>query len=319
VGAVLALAACTSTPVAKVSPPPSTSPPPSSPSISPSPEYPPYYIESLRALPRTPGKIELGQQVGTGSGFTRFEMTWTSQGKTMTGTIAIPAGTGPFPVVIANHGYLPASEFTPGVDMWKYGDPLSSHGFISIAPSYPGYGGSDSLNPPYPQIIGQVVADYDLVSSLASIPQADPARVAMIGHSNGGGVALLMSVIDPRVKVYVLFAPVSSDMADNYRAFWHRSTSSNSVFPSPEANPDLYAHISPRNYFTSSTAPMLFLQGTADAEIPAAWTNASILALQQRGATADVTWYPGATHAFYYATLAAANGRAEAWIRKYLG
>lgn len=41
---------------------------------------------------------------------------------------------------------------------------------------------------------------------LTRVPEADSTRVAVTGHSRGGGVALLMGIRDPRVKAVVTFA-----------------------------------------------------------------------------------------------------------------
>jgi dipeptidyl aminopeptidase/acylaminoacyl peptidase len=235
----------------------------------------------------------------------------------MTGTISTPDGPGPFPVVIVNHGHILVSRYWVGQDSGIFGDPMAGHGFISIAPDYPGYAGSGNLDPAYPSIIGQAVADMDLVSSLSSLPKADTSRVAMMGHSNGGGVSLLISVIDKRVKAFALFAPVSSDMADNARKWWNASGSRGAA-PPPDEAPDVYAHISPRNYFVSTTPPMVFLQGTADQDIPAAWTNATVSALRAKGVATAVQWYPGALHDMNGFDLADADARAEAWIRKHI-
>jgi dienelactone hydrolase len=319
--ALVALAACSSqgAPGAARSPQvprPGSAAPTASPSASPEPSYPPYYIESLRRLPHPGGAIQVGAQMFRGAGYTKSNMSWPSQGQVMTGTISMPDGPGPFPVVIVNHGHIPSSRYWVGQDSGIFGDPMAAHGFIALAPNYPGYAGSGQLDPAYPSIIGEVITNLDLVSSLPSLPQADVRRVAMIGHSNGGGVGLLMAVIDPRVKVLALFAPVSSDMADNARKWW--TGPSRGAIPAPDAATEAYAHISPRNYFSATTPPALFLQGTRDQDIPAEWTNATLSALQARGVEASATWYPGALHDLVGADLADADARAEAWIRQHL-
>ena len=321
--ALVALAACSSpsaaAPHLAVSPPArptASAATTTSPSPSPEPSYPPYYIESLRKLSHPGGAIQVGAQMFRGAGFTKSQMSWPSQGQVMTGTISMPDGAGPFPVVIVNHGHIPATRYWVGQDSGIFGDPMSAHGFISLAPNYPGYAGSGQLDPVYPSIIGEAIANMDLISSLSSLPQADVRRVAMIGHSNGGGVGLLIAVIDPRVRALALFAPVSSDMADNARKWWQGS--SRGAAPDPDAAPAAYAHISPRNYFSATTPPTLFLQGTRDQDIPAAWTNTTLSALQARGVDASVTWYPGALHDMVGSDLADADARAEAWIRQHL-
>src|ERR671938_797404 len=102
-----------------------------------------------------------------------------------------------------------------------------------------------------PQIVATAITVMDLVGSLASLPQADTSKVGMMGHSNGGGVSLLVMSVDPRVKAFALYAPVSSDMRDNARKWWLRSGSQGPL-GSPDTDTVDYAHISPRNYFGSA-------------------------------------------------------------------
>jgi dipeptidyl aminopeptidase/acylaminoacyl peptidase len=327
-GALVGLASlsgCTptaATPAASPAHPPSPTPPVAAatpePTAVPTPPLPPYTIESLRARAYPGGKLELGDTMFRGAGFTKYQMTWPSGGQTMTGTISVPDGDGPFPVVVVNHGYIPASHYWVGQDSGIFGDPLAVHGFVSVAPNWPGYSGSGPAPPDLPAIVGEVVSALDLVSSLSSFAKADPSRVAFIGHSNGGGISLIAMVVDPRIKAVVLFAPVSSDMADNARKWW---LASNSMGPmgTPDANPDGYAHLSPRNYFASGQPAALFLQGTADQDIPAAWTQASIDAMNARGITTNVVWFPGAVHDMVGSDLARANAYSEDWIRKAIG
>jgi dipeptidyl aminopeptidase/acylaminoacyl peptidase len=253
-----------------------------------------------------------------GNGFTKFQMTWPSGGQTMTGTISLPDGPGPFPVVVVNHGYIPADRYWVGQDSGIFGDPLAAHGFISVAPNWPGYSGSGPAPPDLPAVVGELIAALDLVGSLSTLPQADPSRVAFIGHSNGGGISLLAMVVDPRIKAVVLFAPVSSDMADNARKWWLRSNTMGAA-GSPDTNPEGYQHLSPRNYFASSQPPALFLQGTADEDIPVAWTQSTRDALTAKGVQTDLVWFPDAHHDMVGSDLARANGLSEQWIRRAFG
>lgn len=286
----------------------------------PTPPLPAYYIESLRARQYPGGRLEIRDQMWRGAGFTKYHMAWPSNGQIMTGTISLPDGPGPFPVLLVEHGYIPAATYWIGQDSGLFGDPLAGRGFISVAPNWPGYSGSGPAPPDLPPIVGQMVTALDLISSLASLPQADLNRVAIAGHSNGGGISQLAVVVDPRIKAVVLWAPVSSDMADNARKWWvARGVEGTGPAGNPDQNPDGYRHLSPRNYLRPDQPPVLILQGTADHTIPADWTNATFAALQQAGIKSRLVWFPGADHDMIGSDLASGVQLEEAWVREYLG
>jgi dipeptidyl aminopeptidase/acylaminoacyl peptidase len=324
-GLLAAVLACSQGPPAATVTPPAApvSPPSPSPEIAavpapaPTPDYPPFYIEALRTRAYPGGKLEIGEFMWRGAGFTKYRMSWPSGGQTMTGTISLPDGPGPYPVVVVNHGHIPAERYWVGQDSGIFGDPMAAHGFIAVAPDYPGHAGSGPGPEGFPEILADTVTVLDLVSSLASLPQADMSRIAMAGHSNGGGVCMLTMVIDRRVKAFAIYAPASSDMADNARKWWYPRGAVGSL-GNPDTNPDGYAHISPRFYFEPASAPAIFFQGTADQSIPAEWTVASFQALQSKGVKTNLVWFPGAAHDMAGSDLASANAQAEAWIREAL-
>jgi dipeptidyl aminopeptidase/acylaminoacyl peptidase len=301
------------TPAAAATPSPEPTPTP-----TPPPPYPKYSIESLRLRSYVGGQLQLGAVVGSGYGWVRRQVTWPSGGQTMTGLIQLPNGPGPFPVVIVNHGFVPVGEYYEGQDTTKYADTLSSHGFITLAPNYPGYLGSGPGETDVPSIVATAISVIDLVSSVRTLPQADPSRIGMIGHSNGGGVGLLVMVIDPRVHAYVLFAPVSSDMADNARRWWARRPESVGPLGDPDANPLAYSFISPRNYFAPAGPPTLILQGTVDDNIPIEWTQATVAALAAKQVKVELVTFPGQGHNLIGNDLVRADALAEDWIRAAL-
>jgi dipeptidyl aminopeptidase/acylaminoacyl peptidase len=286
---------------------------------SPTPQLPPYAIESLRVRSYPGGQLAIGDEMFRGQGFTKYHMAWPSNGQTMTGTISVPDGPGPFPVVVVNHGYIPADRYWIGQDSGIFGDPMAAHGFISVAPNWPGYSGSGPAPSDLPQIVGQLVTALDLVTAVSALPQADRNRIAFVGHSNGGGISELAMVVDPRIRAVVLQAPVSTDMADNARTWWVQRPDSLAGLGTPDSNPDGYRHLSPRNYLASWEPPTLIIQGTVDHTIPAAWTNATYAALQQAGIESQLMWMPGGDHDLVGANLDTAVAAQEAWIRHAFG
>ena len=327
----LTLCACSGEPAAGSAGPPSTSRPTASaavatpsflPSAVPTPAptpAPPYAIDALRARPATGGAISVGGRISAGRGYATYAVSWPSQGGTMTGILHLPTGAGPFPVVVVNHGYVPVSQYYAGQDSTKYADALAAEGFLCLSPHYPGYIGSSPPQPGVPPIVAEAIADMDLIGALPSLRQADPRRVAALGHSNGGGVALILLAADPRIRSAVLFAPVSSDMADNARKWWVGAPGSTGGLPSPDADPDAYRAMSPRYHLPATIAPTLLMQGTDDEDIPAAWTADTNQALTRAGARTSFVSFAGATHNFRNADLVRANGLARDWLRASLG
>jgi uncharacterized protein len=289
--------------------------PAASASPSPAPALPAYAIESLRVRGYSGGRLAVGARIATTAQYSAYRVTWPSQGGTMTGVMDVPQGAGPFPVAVVNHGFIPEGLYRVGQDSTKYADVFAAHGFLTLSPDYPGYAGSGPPEPDLAPIEAEAVSDMDLIGTLPGLPQADPRRVAVVGHSNGGGVAELVMVIDPRVRSVVLYAPVSTDMADNARRWWTRRPGSTGPLGTPDADPLGYARISPRNYIRPGGPPVLILQGTADEDIPADWTSATVAALQARGVRTRFVSFPGAHHNLAGSDLQQANGLAEDWMR----
>ncbi|MEA2672041.1 MAG: hypothetical protein QOG45_2261 [Chloroflexota bacterium] len=285
------------------------------PTPSPTAALPAYAIESLRARGYGGGRLLVGERLGGTAAYTVHRVTWPSQGGTMTGLAGIPTGPGPFPVAIVNHGYIPAAQYRVGQDSTKYADAFAAAGILTVSPDYPGYAGSSPPEPDLVPIEAEAVAAMDLIGSLSTLPQADARRVAVAGHSNGGGVAELVMVVDPRVRAVVLYAPVSTDMADNARRWWTRHAGGTGPLGTPDADPLAYAQISPRTHLRRGGPPVLVLQGTDDEDIPAEWTAATVAALQAHGVRTRFVSFPGARHNLAGADLARANGLAVEWMR----
>jgi len=214
----------------------------------------------------------------------------------------VPHGEGPFPVVILNHGYIAPSRYWSGADTWRAADHLARRGYLTIAPDFRGWGGSDSGNNFFRS--GLVIDVLNLISSLPSLPEADPDRVGMWGHSMGGGVTTKAITIDPRIKAAVLYAPVSADdtVVMGRWGRWTRGGAEDD--PLREAylqavqDRSFLRQTSPIFYFDFVTAPVQIHQGTADTTTPPRWAEAIRDALHAAGKQVEYFSYPGQGHAF---------------------
>jgi len=83
---------------------------------------------------------------------------------------------------------------------------LAQRGYVTLAPDYPNFGGYEF--DPYANgyasaTMKGIVNHRRAIDLLQSLPEVDPERVGVIGHSLGGHNALFLAAFDDRVKVIV--------------------------------------------------------------------------------------------------------------------
>jgi dipeptidyl aminopeptidase/acylaminoacyl peptidase len=260
-----------------------------------------YTIEGLRQRSYPDGTLEITQVVTETDSFTKYLVRYPSDELLITGMMNIPKGEGPFPVVILNHGYIPPSRFWSGADTWRAADYLARRGYLTISPDFRGWGGSDKGDNFFRA--GLVIDALNLISSLASLPQADQRRVAMWGHSMGGGVTTKAITIDPRIRAAILYAPVSADDTDVIQRWGgHTDASTDAelarLYQEASRDPDFLRLTSPIHYFHLVSAAVQIHQGTADRTTPPQWAAAIRDGLAAAGKQVEYFAYPRQGHAF---------------------
>jgi dienelactone hydrolase len=307
-------------------PPPGTELPtatPTEPSPTPSPHpLAGVTLAGLRGRDYPGGPVEIRQTLETAATYTRYYIAYPSDGLTITGIMQVPPGDGPFPVIILNHGYHDRESYWSGSGTWMAAEYLNGRGYLTIAPDYRTWGGSGWG----PSLFhtGLVADVLNLIGSLATIPQADPARVGMWGHSMGGGITTKVLAVDPRVRAAVLYASNSADDADLI-ARWGRGCLSGEtqftavcnpgeVIPAdlpPEivaayvaaaADPAMLQQIAPIYALDAITAPVQIHIGTADGAehnaTPPEWSYKLHDALLAAGKQSELFVYEGQGHLF---------------------
>lgn len=326
-----ATATATDTPTLTVTPTPTTTPTPTvtpTPTITPTPTPNPligYTIEGLRGRSYPGGTIEISHVITETETFTKYLIRYPSedpsaslgqgpsadsgrspstglgQGLTITAMMNVPKGEGPFPVVILNHGYIPPSRYWSGADTWRAADPLASQGYLTVSPDFRGWGGSDSGANFFRT--GLVIDALNLISSLPSLPEADPERVGMWGHSMGGGVTTKAITVDPRIKAAVLYAPVSGDDTDVIGRWGPGGRGGGTdqtlarAYRQAYTDPDFLQLTSPIHHLHLVTAPVQIHQGSADTSTPPEWAEAIWDSLQAADKDVEYFNYPGQGHA----------------------
>jgi dienelactone hydrolase len=284
----------------------------------------PYTIQGLREHQYQSGEISFLSTLATEIEYTRYSISYPSDGLTITGILQIPTGQGPFPVIVMNHGYFNREDYESGSGSDRAAEFLVKRGYITVSSDYRSWGASD-IGPSLFHT-GLVVDVINLMNAIPSIPQADPNRIGMWGHSMGGGITTKILTIDPRVKAAVLYAPNSADDADLIARWGYgcigdipagevlESCNSGDVVPlslpaeliqaykDAAYDPTMMQWIAPIYHLNVVTAPVQIHIGTADGgtigSTPPEWSYKLNQSLVNAGKNVELFRYEGERHSF---------------------
>ncbi len=229
--------------------------------------------------------------------------TYKAEGKTISGKINLPEGDPPesgWPVVILIRGFVEPQIYTSGVGSQRVGEFLADNGFITLAPDFLGFGLSDP--PPNNSIqerFMRPVQVLELIASIGSLPEANPEKIFIWGHSNGGQIALSILEISGANYPTSLWAPVSKpfpysilyytdEFEDLGRALRKVVAGFEAIYNADE--------FSIHNYYDWINAPIQIHQGTADDAVPLTWSQSLAETLEDKGKEVTLYTYPGADH-----------------------
>ncbi|SDS43241.1 dienelactone hydrolase family protein [Actinoplanes derwentensis] len=114
-----------------------------------------------------------------------------------------PAGAGPHPGVVVAHGFSGSARL-----MEPFGDSLAARGYVVVLLDFAGHGANTGPLPDQTAGTDEStrVLQHDLDVALAhlrSLPDVDPARIAMVGHSMGAGAVTRYAADHPDVTATV--------------------------------------------------------------------------------------------------------------------
>ncbi len=291
----------------------------------------PYTIDGLRHHNYQSGTIQIQALLEKTDVYTRYLIAYPSDGLKITGIMQVPTqGQPPYPVIIMDHGYFARASYASGDGTWRAAEYLNKYGYLTLASDYRSWGGSDSGPSLY--YSGLVIDVENLIGAISTLPQADPNRIGIWGHSMGGGVTLRILEIDPRVRAGVLYSTVSGSDAD-ILARWgpgcigdiasgelRLGCNSSDVLPqdmpadlvqaylASTKDPELLKQISPIYHLDLINAPVEISYGTKDGQTlsgtPPEWSIDLNRAFLLAGKQTHLYAYEGEVHSF--------NG--DAWL-----
>lgn len=274
-------------------------------------------IPELRARTYGEGGFRVERVLEERARFTRVQFSHLSDGFRVHGFANLPKGRGPFPVVVVLHGYVEPSRYRLLAYTTPYADFLAERGFLVLHPNYRGHPPSEGLpaqglRHPYAVDVLNLLAEV----RKGAFPQADPARVALFGHSMGGGIAQVVSLVEPRLKGVVLYGSMSGDERLNLERIrsWSQGRRGGELFALPE---EVLKAASPWTYLEELSVPYSVHHGTRDAQVPPEWSFALCRRLKALGKPVECFAYP-AGHLFRGEADRVFRERALAFLRRVL-
>jgi dipeptidyl aminopeptidase/acylaminoacyl peptidase len=278
--------------------------------------------------------LVIEQTLQPGANYSRYVASYQSEGLKIYGLLTVPTGQKPptgWPVVIFNHGYIPPTEYRTTERYVAYQDAFARSGYISFKSDYRGHGSSEGR-----AAGGYGSPDYtiDVLNAMASVkrlPDADPNRIGMWGHSMGGSVTLRAMVTVPDVKAGVIWAGVVASYPDLFER-WRRAPTAPGGMPTPargwrndlvsqygthEENPEFYASISPNSYLKDLSGPLQLHHGTLDSSVPIEFSDTLYKQVQDVGQPVEYFKYPSDDHNISR-NLSVALQRSVAFFDKYV-
>lgn len=244
--------------------------------------------------------------------YTSYVFSYTTLGKKMTGVLNVPvvlADPSHAKTILMIRGYVPPDTYKPGVGTKNAAAVFAGNGYVTIAPDFFGYGGSDSeFSEEWQARFEKPVEVITLLKTLQEksfvIPatiEGKPAEsftgtiqtqgIGIWAHSNGGQIALTTLEILGKSIPTTLWAPVTSSFPFSVLYFSDEDIDEGKSLRKSLANfEELYDvnDFSLTNHIDKLVGPIQIQHGSGDDIAPIAWSQAFVKRVQsdnQRRAT----------------------------------
>jgi len=273
---------------------------------APTPAADPYLglsVDELAARFYGAGELAAREVLAVTPEFTRWLIAYPSDGLTIYGFMDIPTGSGPFPVIVALHGYINPAQYSTLDYTTRYADDLARAGYLVLHPNLRSYWPSD--DGPNLFRVGMAVDVLNLIGLVRQtgglpgpLQAADPDAIGLWGHSMGGGIALRVLTVAPEVDAAVLYGAMSGDEARNFAAIYEWSGRARGL-AELAVPPEVADRLSPIHALGRITAAMSIHHGASDELVPPGWSAELCALLTGLGKPVECYSYAGQPHTFY--------------------
>jgi len=261
-----------------------------------------YSFPNLAKRKYSGSQIKLERVIKKEEKYTSWLFSYQSEGKRVTGMANLPQGNGPFPVIVMLRGYADKEIYFTGLGTRKAAGVLAEHGFLTLAPDFLGFGGSDQESADILEArFTRPITVLNLLASVKTLPQADEERIALWGHSNGGQIALSVLEISQKDYPTTLWAPVTESFPQSVLGYIDEENLSEESRRVKERIEKFCQHYDPTQYSITSfleriKAPLQLHQGGADVWVPAEWQEKLVKELKRYGRQVNYYFYPHSDH-----------------------
>jgi len=218
---------------------------------------------------------------------------------------------GKLPVIVMIRGFVDRDMYETGIGTSRAAGVLAANGYITLSLDFLGYGQSD---PPMPSVSErQDTQEYDvwwerfnnpvqvlnLLASIKNLPQADPDKIGIWAHSNGGQIALSVLEISQKAYPTTLWAPVTKPFPFAILFFTDEFEDEGKALRAEVARLEKDYDVrqySITDYLDRIIAPLQIHQGSADDAVPLKWSNEFVAKLKNLKKDYKYYTYQSADH-----------------------
>ena len=259
-----------------------------------------YSFENLRKRKYEGSKIELEKVIKEEEKYTSWLFSFQTDGQKVTGMANLPKKQGKLAVIIMLRGYADDEIYFTGLGTRKAAGIFAENGFLTLAPDFLGFGGSDTSSADILEArFERPVTVLNLLASVKNLPQANPDKIFLWGHSNGGQIALSVLEISQKNIPTVLWAPVTKGFPESVLQYMTEMDDQGlKVKKAIDNFQNLYTskYFSIDQYWQDIQAPLQVHQGTADEYIQTEWTDNFVQTLKNLGKKVTYYQYPDNDH-----------------------
>ncbi|MDO8498854.1 MAG: alpha/beta fold hydrolase [bacterium] len=297
----------------------------------------PLMISEMRKGSYPGSSLIIEQTLSSGINYTQYIASYYSDGLKIYGLLTVPEGEKPkngWPVIIFNHGYIPPDQYRTTERYIAYVDAFARAGYVVFKPDYRGNGNSEGKPEGAYYSPAYTVDVLNALSSVKKLPEVNPNKIGMWGHSLGGNITLRSLVVSSDIKAAVIWGGVVGtydDLMNNWqrrvpytpspRELTLRNRSRQeliSKYGTPSSNPSFWNSLDPNYNLQYVQSPVQLHAGEEDEEVPWQFSQGLDERLKKIGKTVEFYIYPEADHNISEPSFDLAMQRSVSFFDKYL-